>query len=351
MLKKRVFSIVLITGILFSPIYLNNVGIYNAVVHDAYGHSFSPNDFASFIATMDQFLTESKLAQANIANNNLTLAQGHADKAASLYLWNLMGEIAVKDNKMAEDLTKAVKSLQNMSSPAFSASASALAVVEQQQQVNQLVADIDAKAGEAIDMTIRQQEVGSGFLDPVAWIMSSIFGEKKDGNNTTTQPLRVAELVDSALRSYGNAYDVGFDMTDISNMAMVENSSSMSTGNMMNADNNNIRGMDPMKTSSSAMTMNSDNNKTQNYSLANVAEYQSAQGLAAKALEIFNNELKPMTSDNDSAVFVSKVEDGLMKLNESVKSRASPMDVMMIAHTQIHPNLLEAFDLPLRSGV
>jgi hypothetical protein len=37
-----------------------------------------------------------------------------------------------------------------------------------------------------------------------------------------------------------------------------------------------------------------------------------------------------------------------MQLNNSIKNKASPTDVMMVVHTQIHPNLSEAFSLKLR---
>ena len=111
MFKEQVFYIALVTVTLFSPIHLTASAINIAFVHKAYGHSFSPNDYASFMATMDEFVTESKLVQANMANNNLTLAQEHADKAASIYAWDLMGEIAEKDQKTAEEITKTIKGI------------------------------------------------------------------------------------------------------------------------------------------------------------------------------------------------------------------------------------------------
>jgi hypothetical protein len=342
------FYIVLLTGILFSLIYSSNIGINNTIVHVAYGHSFTPNDYASFIASIDQFQTESKLVQTSIANNNLTLAQEHADKNANIYFQNLMFEIALHDKKMAEDLSKAVKSLKNISLSVSSASALPQIDQQQQQRVNQLGAEIDAKVDEIITMTIRQQEGGSSFLEPVMGIISSIFGEKKDDDNSKIHPLRVAELVDSALRNYGNAYGVSYDMTDMSNMAMMDNNSSLSISRMTDG-NNSIMGRDPNNMSSEIM--NSGNNMSKNYSLSNVAEYQSAQALSAKALEVFNNELKPKVSDNDSKFYISSLENGLIKLNDSIKEKALPMDIMMIVHTQIHPNLLEAFDVPLQSGV
>ncbi len=58
-----------------------------------------------------------------------------------------------------------------------------------------------------------------------------------------------------------------------------------------------------------------------------------------------------MTPDNDSTVSISNLENGLIQLNHSVRDKASPMDIMMVVHTQIHPNLLEAFSIPLKPGV
>ena len=87
-----------------------------------------------------------------------------------------------------------------------------------------------------------------------------------------------------------------------------------------------------------------------------MADYQSAQALSAKAQEIFDTELKPIASNNNSTnnddgdmrAFTTNLDNGLKQLNNSIKSKASPMDIMMIVHTQIHPNLLEAFNLKLQ---
>ena len=81
-------------------------------------------------------------------------------------------------------------------------------------------------------------------------------------------------------------------------------------------------------------------------SLANMTDFQSAQALAAKALEIFKVKLKPMAPNNSSAS-LTNLENGLSKLNDSIRNKSSPMDIMMIVHTQIHPNILQAFSLRL----
>jgi hypothetical protein len=100
-----------------------------------------------------------------------------------------------------------------------------------------------------------------------------------------------------------------------------------------------------MNMSSSTM-MYEDNETTRNYSLVDITDCQSVQALAAKALEILNVEVEPMAPDNATA-FVTNLENGLIQLNSTIRSKASPIDIMMIVHTQIHPSLLEAFSLEI----
>jgi hypothetical protein len=82
------------------------------------------------------------------------------------------------------------------------------------------------------------------------------------------------------------------------------------------------------------------------YSLANITDYQSSQALATKALQFFNSDLANQKSDNN-IVFITNLENGLTRLIDSIANKASPLDVMMIAHSEIHPNLFAAFNLEL----
>jgi hypothetical protein len=55
-----------------------------------------------------------------------------------------------------------------------------------------------------------------------------------------------------------------------------------------------------------------------------------------------------MNNNKNLTTYVTNLENGLTQLNDSIAKNASPLDVMMIVHTQIHPNPLEAFGLQLR---
>jgi hypothetical protein len=236
---------------------------------------------------------------------------------------NITTEIAEENQRVANELTRAINDLQDISlSP------------QQVESIDQLVSDIDSILGEAESTRIEQEDL----------------------ENATIQALAFADLVNSILENYGNAYAVDFDMTNMSNMAMMgQSNNNMSTMTMSNMstngnDNDSNIEMNSMNMSSSrtmvGMDVGGGRKSSINFSLVNMTDSQSAQALAAKALEIFNVELKPMAPNNSSA-FISNLENGLTQLNDSIRNKASPMDIMMIVHTQIHPNILQAFNLRL----
>jgi hypothetical protein len=239
---KNLSLLVLLSGTIVSMVTFSSFENNNnnsSFSRNAYGHNFTPNESASFLSFVDQLQVESELVQTSLANNNTALAQEHARRALELLktkdpvnnvTW--IEEIAENNQRVADDLTTAISNLQNTSS-------------EQQQPVSQLVNDIDAIIGEAVTARIDQ--------------------EQRD--NATIQALAFAHLVNSILRNYGKAYGVGFDMTNMSNMAGMigsnNNSSSMAMSGM--ADDNNSSNMDmgSMNTSSSTM-MNMDSEMKRN---------------------------------------------------------------------------------------
>jgi hypothetical protein len=337
--------VLLFVSIIFSTVFFGNTNNF-FIIQNVYAHIFTTDDTTLFLSFADQLQVESELVQTNLVNNNLSLAQKHANKAASLLTPSIIVEIAEKNQKVADDLTTAVDDLQKITSSSD----------KQRQMVNQLVSQINTTLGEAVIIRIEQeQEDSSNFLEKGIEFLRGIFGgggEKADNRidrNTTIQPLAFADLVDSLLINYGNAYAVNFDMTNMSNMAMISGNSSsmMMSGMVNNSINNSNSGMNMGSMNMSSSTMNMDSNTNRNYSLVDMTDYQSAQALATKAQEIFNTELKPIAPGNTS-IFITNLENGITQLNNSIKNKASPMDVMMIVHTQIHPNLLEAFNLKLR---
>lgn len=319
-----------------------------------YGHFFTPNETASFVGIVDQVQAELELVVENLENNNLSLAQSHAIKASSLLTPKIMIEITEDNPRLTDDLRRAVNQLQNMSSSSES----------QLKSVNQLVNDLNKRLDEDSIVRIAQlQPTSSNILEGALKSLESIFGgnniDQERDQNTKVQALAFANMIDEVLINYGKAYHVGFDMTNMSNMVMTGNNSSPSSmvmsspvsGNNSSTSNMNMN-MPSMNTASNTMMMTEQGGGEINmgYSLSNISDYQSAQGLASKAFEIFDTKLTHTTpSDNKNVTaFVTNLENGLTHLKDSIAKKGSPLDVMMIVHTQIHPNLLEAFDLQLR---
>jgi hypothetical protein len=344
-MKRELSLVLLVMGIILSAVFSSNIN--NILNQKVYAHMFSTDETASFLAFADQLQVESGLVQTNLASNNLSLAQKHANKAASLLTPSIIVEIAEKNQKVSDDLSTAVDGLQKITSSSE----------KQQQRVKQLVSNINAAVTEAVTIIEQEQGDSSNFLKKGIDFLRGIFGGSSEKANTTVekngtiQALGFADLVDSILINYGNAYAVDFDMTNMSNMVTMGNNSSSSSmtmdgivdNNSNNANSNSS--MDSMDMPSSTM-VNMDS-KDRNYSLVDITDYQSAQALATKAQDIFKTELKPIAPRNSSTIVIN-LENGLTQLNNSIKNKSSPTDTMMIVHAQIHPNLLKAFNLKLR---
>jgi hypothetical protein len=227
----------------------------------------------------------------------------------------------------------------------------------QKQIVSKLVSDINASLTKAVHARTSQaltEKPSSSSLEKGVEVISSLSDSNGQGrdyyqadeNTTSILPLVFADLLDRALVNYGSAYGVGFDMTNMSNMVMPGNT----TTDVNNSSHSN-KNIDSMNISLTTRTNNA-NQINRNYSLVNITDYQSAQALATKALEIFDSKLKHIGTNNTNKsnqyILVTSLESGIYQLNNSIRNRASPLDIMMIVHTQIHPNLLEIFDLEIR---
>ena len=107
---REPFLVLLVIGIIFCIVFSSNTN--NFLNQKVYAHIFTSDETASFLAFADQLQVESELVQTNLVNNNLSLAQKHASKAASLLTPSVVIEIAEKNQKVADDLTSAVNELQ-----------------------------------------------------------------------------------------------------------------------------------------------------------------------------------------------------------------------------------------------
>jgi hypothetical protein len=238
---------------------------------------------------MDQLKAELGLVQTNLVNNSVSLAEEHASRAVGFLnskdptnniTWR--EEIAERNERIAGELVSAVSALKNTN---ISASSSSYV------NTNQTISDIDAIIDEAITSRI----------------------DTEQRENATIRATALGDNINTLLNYYGDAFSIGFDMGNMSQMA----------SGMESASSN------------------------KSYPLVNVTDYHSAQALAKMALDIFSTELKDLTSTNETDSVI-KLEEGLTQLRNLIDNKSSPIEVMNIGHTQVHPNLQKAFNLQLQ---
>lgn len=324
---------------ILAPVLLSilTLSIVSGSITMSFGHNFSTDESASFIALVDLIKTEAQLVQENIASNNMSLASEHADDALALLIDYVTKEIAERNQRIADDLTTTLTTLKTSSETASDNTTSA--------SVEQTVSDLDAILGEALTARIDADVL----------------------SNSTIQAMAMLDILDGILNGYGNAYAVGFDMTNMSMMMGSGGSHSMemngmhSMGSMdMGSGNMSIQnvmkqGLQPMMgdmkmgmerdNASQSSSMHSDMmSLDQGSKLVNVADYQTAQALAVRAQEIFGEQLSNSSSNSQS---LNNIETALQELVNTINNKGTPMDVMMIVHTRIHPNFITAFGLQL----
>jgi hypothetical protein len=274
-------------------------------------HNFSTNESVAFLAMTDALKAEVQLVQQNLVNNNMSLASDHSNKALVLITDDINKEIAERNQRLSDDLNTDLASLMASTESAFGNNATS--------DTDILVEDINGILDEIVSARIDPDQL----------------------NNSTTHALRMVELVDKLLTNYGDAYAIGFDMT---NMSMMMGSGSDGMTPMSATDTS----MDNQSNSNMSMGggMSVNNTSTSDATLVNTTDYQSAQALATKVQELFDSQI--MNSPKSSGTAIDNIRSTLQELVTSINSKASPMDVMTIVHTKLHPNLITAFNLKLR---
>jgi hypothetical protein len=268
-------------------IYLISIG--NSSGSNVYGHNFVPNESASFLSLMDQLKAELGLVQTNLVNGSVSLAEEHASRAVGL----LNSKDPVNNITWKEEIAERNERIAGELVSAVSAleNMNISASSSPHSDTNQSVSNIDAIIDEAVTsrIDIEQRE------------------------NATIQATALGDIINTLLNYYGYAFSVGFDMGNMSQMAS---------------------GMEGASSKRS-------------HSLVNASDYQSAQALAKMALDIFNTELKDLASANETGSVI-KLEESLNQLSNLIDNKSSPIEVMNIGHTQVHPNLQVAFNLQLQ---
>src|SRR5918995_6006866 len=228
--------------------------------HLVYAHTFSTSESAEFLSLTDQIRAETALVTINLENNNTTLAQAHAEKASSLLDNDTLSEVRERNNRIANSLESGLEQLVGNVTSSLASTSPGQMPQDRIQSTNQAVMSLNDIMAEAVTARV----------------------ESEQQNNLTTWAMVLADLVNVVLSDYGNATGSSFDLTDISNMA--EANATSSTSNMTTT------------------------------TIVDTAAYQSAQYLANNTiLQLFNDTLKPLTmssngtsSDNNNATTITQ---------------------------------------------
>jgi hypothetical protein len=194
----------------------------------------------------------------------------------------------------------------------------------------------------------------------------SVRVDKYDLTNSTVHVLVLADITEKAYNDYSYAYGIKPVMfSGSSSSMMMYNMDGSMGGMMMMGSSPNTNNSTSGSTMNQLATTNDNNNGDSNRTL-NITAYQQAQGLAMRALKIFNNDLKPTSLVNGSSSSsysanaspastnttmsnaINKIENNLTRLKDAIESKAPTMDVMKIVHGDIHPALLTSYKLQLR---
>jgi hypothetical protein len=167
------------------------------------------------------------------------------------------------------------------------------------------------------------------------------YNEALNSLNGTVHALVVANLVDSVLREYGKAFDLDYDLTNMSNVVMMTPvpNSSLSSSSTFQPDMNMLDNQTSNKSSHNHNT------------IVNFGQYQSAQQLSRKAYQIFTSQLRPLSASYNNTnidIALPKLEQSLVSLESLVNKKADAKELMMLVHGELHPSLQLAFNLKLK---
>ena len=171
---------------------------------------------------------------------------------------------------------------------------------------------------------------------------------ENEKTNTTSLALVTANIVDEVLRKYGTAFDIGYDLTNMSNMGVKMSNISSGGGSSMN--------MTTFQTSANNNTLERYSNMSMptmagnNLEIVSIQDYETSQVLADVVNELFEDDLRPRSSVSDT-INIDKLEKNLKQLDQAILNKASPEALMGIVHVQIHPTLQQIYELELSGNV
>lgn len=248
-----------------------------ALSRNAYAHTFGGNESAAFLAKVQELKVEAHLIQSDLSNQ--TLVAWHSDKIGEFWNTNDTKEMTERNQRLGTDIPALIS---NITTAANSTNPDAI-------KVGQLITSLDNDLAEATSVRI----------------------EKTELENATVNALAVVAILDETMEDYGIA------------TGAEENSSNVTGSNTTSQDN------------MSNMSEGAGSNETA--TIVNFAAYQTAQGLAAAAQDMYNN-LKPKAMSNSSSE-IAALDAAFANLRKAIDDKMSNDAIQAIVEGSIHPNL------------
>lgn len=262
-----------------------------------YAHTFSTNDSVVFLALVDKLKTQAQLTEQFFLENDYDSTLKHAQILKQLYNNDTNKEIQEKNERIANEISSFIRIFSLIDPNNIT-----------QTQIAKTVLDFEAVLDEAISVRISEDIL----------------------NNSTTQALRLATLVNDVDINYANSFNV--QPYNIS---------------AMNMDNTSSTHQQPQSMNMSAMNMDKhDQNPTiVSKEIQNDTAYSTALGLSYTISDLFK-EIKSEYETNEPDK-VNQLSEGITNLVTIIEMKKPYTEVVKVIHGVIQPSLQELYDLKL----
>jgi len=262
-----------------------------------YAHTFSTNDSVVFLALVDKLKTQAQLTEQFFLENDYDSTLKHAQILKQLYNNDTNKEIQEKNERIANEISSFIKTFSLIDPNNITKT-----------QIAKTVLDFEAVLDEAISVRISEDIL----------------------NNSTTQALRLATLVNDVDINYANSFNV--QPYNIS---------------AMNMDNTSSTHQQPQSMNMSAMNLDKhDQNPTiVSKEIQNDTAYSTALGLSYTISDLFKGiKSEYETNEPDK---VNQLSEGITNLVTIIEMKKPYTEVVKVIHGVIQPSLQELYDLKL----
>jgi hypothetical protein len=242
-----------------------------------YAHTFSTNESVIFLALVDKLKTQAQLIEQFILENDYDSAIKHAQVLKQLYNNDTNKEVQEENKRVANEISSSIKTFSLIDPKNITKA-----------QIDKTVLDFEAVLDEAITVRIADDIL----------------------NNSTTQALRLANLV--------NEIDINY------------------------ADSFNVQ---PYNTSAMSMDRHDQNPANGSREIQNDTAYSTALGLSYTVSDLFK-EIQTEHSMNEPEK-VNQLNEWIAKLVTTIEMKKPYTEVVKIIHGLIQPSLQELYDLKL----